>query len=152
MDSTKRGRCHFRVLNLYRFLRGDKVPPNQRLIIKELLETDKCQEFHDLKAVRQATVSELVESAPSKSLAAAQKSEVCAQVTAHYQTWYEAEVLRTLRWHTRTHYFCTDYNYTIQFGTSLSLGSAFAYITRNPAMGAMVTAATGAFWNIFKKP
>lgn len=152
MDPGKSEKCHYSVLNLYSHLRRDEVPPNWRFIVNEIFDTEKCQEYHDLRRVREATTEKLRETAPSGKLEEALRSEeACAVVVAHYQVWYKDEVLRTLRWRTQLHYYCVDYNYAIQIGTSISLGTAFGFVARSPVFGALVAGATGACWKIFKK-
>lgn len=123
--------CHFTVLKLYQHLNGEDVLPSSRLFIKELLDTEKCQRYHDLRAVREATSAKLMEAVPSNSLQEALASEeACAEVVARRKAQYKCELLRTLSLRTRAHYYVKDNDKEVSHGielVALLVGSAIAH-------------------------
>lgn len=148
MEASKRDQCHDSVLNLYSHLRRDEVSPNQRFLIRSIFDTEKCQEFHDLRRIREATAAKLCESVSSRNLEEARGcEEVCADVAAHYRTLYKKEVLRSLWWRTRAWYVLND-NHVI---ASAMIGGTFGAITNSPIHGALVAGATDAFYKMCKK-
>lgn len=59
-NMSQKEKCENQIENLYRILRAQTVPPNPRFVIVEIMDTEKCQEWHDLKAIRDKTAEELM--------------------------------------------------------------------------------------------
>jgi hypothetical protein len=149
---SQQERCAIKIENLYVVLRGGIAPPNRRFIIKEILDTEKCQKWHDLRMIREATAEQLLKAMPQSSLEEARRNdEVCAEITAEYTTWYLKAVYRALPLRARAYYYFQDYDRQITFATSIMLGGAFGFIARSPVIGALVAGATEAFSKAFRK-
>lgn len=149
---SQKKKCTVKIENLYLILRGEIAPPDSTFIIKEILDTEKCQTWHDLKTIREATAEQLLKTLPNASLEEACENEkVCAFVTTEYMSWYRQEVLRTLRWRTQAHFYFNDYDREITFATSIMIGGAFGFVSRSPVVGALVAGVTAAFSKASRK-
>ena len=147
---SQREECNDLMVNMCCHLYRDDAAPNNHRLIKEVLRTDKCQAFHDLRHVRERTVAELNQVAPSMSLAEACASEeVCTDVTYRLKTWYKRELLRTMPWHTRAHYFINDHSTEFMIATTGAVGSV-ASVFYGPIAGAVTTGLTGALYKILQ--
>lgn len=146
-------KCAIKIENLYLILRGEIAPPDSTFIIKEILDTEKCQEYgYDLKTIREATAEQLLKAMPKASLEEALRDDkACAHITTAHMTWYRREVLRTLRWKTQAHFYFNDHDRAITFASSIMLGGAFGFTARSPVLGAIVAGATEAFSIAFRK-
>ena len=146
-------KCALKIENLYLILRGEIAPPDSTFIVKEILDTEKCQEYgYDLRTIREATAEQLLKAMPKASLEeACRDDKVCAHITTGFMTWYRREVRRTLRWKTQARFYFNDYNREITFASSMMLGGAFGFIRRSPVPGALVAGATEAFSKVFRK-
>ena len=144
--------CSFKIENLYRILRGDIIPPDSAYVIKEILDTQKCQEWHDLRTIREATAEQLLRAHPKASLEEASKDEkTCAYIATDYSTWYLHEVRRQLRLRRRVHYYFKDHRGEICIVTSIALGGVFGFVARSPLFGVFVVGVTAAFSTLLSK-
>jgi hypothetical protein len=149
---TDRRECNEALLNLYAHLRGDEAPPSQQFVIRKIFDTEKCQEHHDLRTLREVTTQKLCEVSPGKTVEEARNSEAaCAEVVAELKLKYRRGVLRALPWSTQAWYFSKDNDQQLQQAASLGLGGAVAWATRSAAAGVFAAGVTGAVWKIFKK-
>jgi hypothetical protein len=122
---SQKEKCAMKIENLYRMLRGEIAPPDSAFVIKDILDTEKCKEWHDLATIREATAEQLLKTLPSASLeVACRDDKVCSYVVAEYATWYRKAVYRALPFWTRARYWRKDH--ADEIGWALTIGSAFA--------------------------
>ena len=135
---AERDLCFNNVLNLYQHLRGGRAAPCKLYTYFALRDTDKCQAFHDLRLARAEVEARVA--------AGGRAGAAAARAVADLQPWLEAQVLRTLPWSTRAHFFCVDHPYAVQLAAPLALGAVFCAFAFGPAVAAMLAAAAGALW------
>lgn len=132
-------KCHTRVLNLYLHLNGEKSAPNSMWVVKEILETEKCQSTHDLRQVRDTTLSLLHELSPGSVKDGLAKPDVCSEVVAHHSVWYQQEVLNSLRYRTQAYYKFREYYEPISLVVSVLFGGTVFWQTGNAALASFAT-------------
>ncbi len=133
------------VENLYLILRGGgATPPNQRFIVKAVMDTEKCQQWHDLKEIRERTAEELRKEMPRAPLDEALcNEEACAEVVMACSVDYQKALLRTLPWRSRSHYYFADHSREIGLATSVMLGCTVGFAFRTSRyVGVIVAGAT----------
>lgn len=156
-------KCLTRIHNLYRYLSGERTPHSIQFVMEEILETEKCQESHDLRHIRDRTKEELMAKAQTTPTEATPKAQaealkkaleddaVCCKVFDHYQTWYEGQVLRTLPLGLRAHYYFERHANKFTLAGSLMVGGYFGWAHKSPAVGAFASACTATVGKLFRR-
>lgn len=118
-------KCAMKIENLYRILRGE-ITPGPSFVIKDILDTEKCQEWHNLAMIREATAKQLRKHRPNAldSDVACFDDKVCSDIVAEYSTWYRKAVRRELPFRARAHYWRKDS--ADEIGWAFTIVSAFA--------------------------
>jgi hypothetical protein len=169
--------CYSNVKNLYQHLMGYSPTPSNADLIDLTLDTRKCQEYYDLKAVRDRTETELKKkfldemedrkqfgntkfptdieydklSTRSKEriLGREEYEKICSNIIFHHRSWYQDEVRKALPYTTRVRYAFREDSDAIGWTTAAIIGTASYVASKNLATGVIVGAITEAFWKIF---
>lgn len=130
--------CQARVLRLYYRLDCDRDLSNDKVILRDLVGLEDCDNFFNLKGIRELAKEKLTRFTTLEQ--GLDNPYMCSYIVSSQLTRYREEILHTLPFPLRFSYAWKENQKMAAFIGCLSAGTSVAIFTKRPRLGALTTA------------